>query len=366
MRRVISCGPLARWRCSAVVGDGARRLRHGRTVGGTGARLRRRVGPAQLSAAAADAHVGSRGAISGGHGGRGGTGGGDGTGGRRRQVGGGGTGGADGGAGGTGAVIRRCPRSATTASTTTATACSTATTRLLRRSRAASPPGQEICNNGIDDDDDGLIDCADPDCMSSPACRPTMGMEICDNGVDDNGDGLVDCSRSAVRDVPGLPGGVAARPTSTSARSRAHGAHGDRATMNTAGATVRLTRPARRPAAAARVGSSRSTATADVRSTSRRPRAARTWSSLFRAGANQACDPNLVACLDAGADADGDAHLRGAGGRASTGSSSSRSPAPQGVDHRDAVDRHTASRRSATTASTTTATGSSTARTSPA
>ncbi|OIQ37489.1 MAG: hypothetical protein BM555_00775 [Crocinitomix sp. MedPE-SWsnd] len=29
---------------------------------------------------------------------------------------------------------------------------------------------QEDCNNGIDDDGDGLIDCLDPDCLSSPDC----------------------------------------------------------------------------------------------------------------------------------------------------------------------------------------------------
>ena len=29
---------------------------------------------------------------------------------------------------------------------------------------------QEICNNGIDDDNDGLIDCYDPDCSGNPAC----------------------------------------------------------------------------------------------------------------------------------------------------------------------------------------------------
>jgi Calx-beta domain-containing protein/WD40 repeat protein len=28
----------------------------------------------------------------------------------------------------------------------------------------------EICDNGIDDDGDGLIDCADPDCAGSPTC----------------------------------------------------------------------------------------------------------------------------------------------------------------------------------------------------
>lgn len=38
----------------------------------------------------------------------------------------------------------------------------------------------EICNNGIDDDGDGLIDAQDPDCV-----------EIC-NGVDDNGNSFID------------------------------------------------------------------------------------------------------------------------------------------------------------------------------
>jgi hypothetical protein len=58
----------------------------------------------------------------------------------------------------------------------------------------------EICDNGIDDDDDGLIDDNDPDCQVPPSD------EICDNGIDDDGDGLVDgddpncltCPESAV------------------------------------------------------------------------------------------------------------------------------------------------------------------------
>lgn len=41
----------------------------------------------------------------------------------------------------------------------------------------------EICNNGIDDDEDGLIDGEDPDCF---------GVEICNNGIDDDGDGSID------------------------------------------------------------------------------------------------------------------------------------------------------------------------------
>ena len=51
-------------------------------------------------------------------------------------------------------------------------------------------PGQEICNNGIDDTGNGLVDCKDPQCADSIYCRP----EICDNGIDDNGNGLIDCA----------------------------------------------------------------------------------------------------------------------------------------------------------------------------
>jgi Concanavalin A-like lectin/glucanases superfamily/Calcineurin-like phosphoesterase len=47
-------------------------------------------------------------------------------------------------------------------------------------------PSQEICNNGLDDDGDGLVDTADPDCQTPPP------QENCNNGVDDDGDGLKD------------------------------------------------------------------------------------------------------------------------------------------------------------------------------
>lgn len=49
------------------------------------------------------------------------------------------------------------------------------------------PVFPEICNNGIDDDGDGLVDCDDPDCTLNEDCG-----EICDNGIDDDGDGLID------------------------------------------------------------------------------------------------------------------------------------------------------------------------------
>ena len=50
----------------------------------------------------------------------------------------------------------------------------------------------ERCDNGIDDDGDGFIDSEDSDCDATPA-------EICDNGIDDDGDGLTDCEDSDCR-----------------------------------------------------------------------------------------------------------------------------------------------------------------------
>ncbi len=47
----------------------------------------------------------------------------------------------------------------------------------------------EVCQSGVDDDGDGLVDCDDPDCQG-------VGCERCDSGVDDDGDGLVDCEDS--------------------------------------------------------------------------------------------------------------------------------------------------------------------------
>jgi len=55
-----------------------------------------------------------------------------------------------------------------------------------------SQPIETICDEGIDNDNDGFIDCDDSDCSSTfPAC---MGpVEICDNDIDDDTDGYTDC-----------------------------------------------------------------------------------------------------------------------------------------------------------------------------
>ncbi len=51
----------------------------------------------------------------------------------------------------------------------------------------------EDCSNGMDDDQDGDIDCADSDCAAQPACNLN---ENCSNGIDDNFNGLTDCADS--------------------------------------------------------------------------------------------------------------------------------------------------------------------------
>ena len=51
----------------------------------------------------------------------------------------------------------------------------------------------EICGNGFDDDNNGLADCDDPTCAA--ACPDTGGdAEVCTGGADEDADGLVDCA----------------------------------------------------------------------------------------------------------------------------------------------------------------------------
>jgi len=54
-----------------------------------------------------------------------------------------------------------------------------------------SDPSLELCDDALDDDGDGLTDCADPDCASSPVCLPEAN---CHDGVDDDGDSFTDCA----------------------------------------------------------------------------------------------------------------------------------------------------------------------------
>ncbi|MDD4477115.1 MAG: hypothetical protein PHY40_03070 [Patescibacteria group bacterium] len=56
-------------------------------------------------------------------------------------------------------------------------------------------PPAEVCNNGVDDDEDGKADCADSDCSASLSCQIPPA-EVCNNGVDDDEDGKADCADS--------------------------------------------------------------------------------------------------------------------------------------------------------------------------
>ena len=80
----------------------------------------------------------------------------------------------------------------TTSPTTTTTAVSTTTTTVLTTTTTTEPTttmpaDSEICNDGIDNDQDGLSDCDDPDCTDALVCN-----NVC--AGDANGDCKVDLS----------------------------------------------------------------------------------------------------------------------------------------------------------------------------
>ncbi len=54
-----------------------------------------------------------------------------------------------------------------------------------------SAPGAEICNDAADNDSDGLVDCTDSECASSPFCTPETA---CANGTDEDLDFFADCA----------------------------------------------------------------------------------------------------------------------------------------------------------------------------
>ncbi len=63
------------------------------------------------------------------------------------------------------------------------------------------PLPAEICNNQIDDNNNGKTDCADAGCAAFPACLPenppTSTPEICGNNIDDDNNGKIDCADNA-------------------------------------------------------------------------------------------------------------------------------------------------------------------------
>jgi len=53
-------------------------------------------------------------------------------------------------------------------------------------------PTEELCTGGVDEDEDGDIDCDDAECANDPACDEGAE-ETCGDGTDEDGDGLTDC-----------------------------------------------------------------------------------------------------------------------------------------------------------------------------
>jgi hypothetical protein len=51
----------------------------------------------------------------------------------------------------------------------------------------------EVCNDNVDNDNDGLVDCADPDCSGESFCGAEGRKDTCSDGIDNDGDGLTDC-----------------------------------------------------------------------------------------------------------------------------------------------------------------------------
>src|SRR5262245_7758047 len=60
---------------------------------------------------------------------------------------------------------------------------------------AQSP--MHVCKMKVDDDEDFLVDCKDPDCDADPVCAPP-----CDSLSDTDGDGLSDCDDPCPIDDP--------------------------------------------------------------------------------------------------------------------------------------------------------------------
>jgi hypothetical protein len=55
----------------------------------------------------------------------------------------------------------------------------------------------EICDNGVDDNGNGLIDCDESSCVQAQVCQMPANLENCGNGVDDDFNGLIDCADPA-------------------------------------------------------------------------------------------------------------------------------------------------------------------------
>jgi hypothetical protein len=157
-------------------------------------------------------------------------------------------------------------------------------------------PGQEICNNGIDDNDNGLIDCADPQCFNDPFCLHQDG---------GTGDMAVDCfdgngnPRCDLPECITMPGCLhqTCQPEIEFGMVTPQNFDQSR-TFDTRGATTEY-RTCAFPGGTARVGEFTLTATADVRLDFAQPTGSAHVVTVNRAGFGQLCDQNEILCLQA-------------------------------------------------------------------
>ncbi len=145
-------------------------------------------------------------------------------------------------------------------------------------------PGTEVCNNTIDDDDDGLVDCKDPDCATFPGCKimvcptpPDCALPIC-------------ATKPECKDLrchPTVDFGSLAPTGASVTRS-----------VDTTGTMDVVVTPCAPGGGGMIVGSFTLTDKADVTLSYTQQAGDDHVFGLFRAGVNQPCSTNPVSCYD--------------------------------------------------------------------
>ncbi len=98
-------------------------------------------------------------------------------------------------------------------------------TSICPQSSSSSSSSESQCDDGIDNDDNGFMDCADSVCSSHPSCMPSSssstGTEYdCSDNIDNDGNGYIDCDDSMCTSDPVcLPSSSSSSESSSSSSS---------------------------------------------------------------------------------------------------------------------------------------------------